>query len=215
MKSKFRRRRITNEVDDVIDSEFDEKNENEKFAKIFENSLIQSYIDSNFSNLNDSIFDAKFERFQISSLSNNSISEITMNSSKQTQSIRDSISDDQLLQFEKIFENEKEFFADFAKQSSISINRRRIKKFVFSIDCEIRTSQSKISRFDYKKLQISRQFQSKRRTNVINDVYNAKQVSGSHIHMMRALHALNIDENFDFDHISKSLNYREVRNSFH
>ena len=63
LKSKSHRRRITNEINDAIDSKFDEnENENEKFAKTFENSLIQSYIDSNSFDLNDSIFDAKIER---------------------------------------------------------------------------------------------------------------------------------------------------------
>ena len=215
MKSKFRRRRITNKVDDVIDSELDKKNENEKFAKIFENSLIQSYIDSNSSNLNDSIFDAKFERSQTSQMSNKSISKITMTSSKQSQSTRDSVFDDQLLQSKKIFENEKNFSANFANQSSITIitHRKKIRKFALSIDCEIRIFKNEISRFDYKKLQTSRQFQTKNRANVINNTYNVKQMSKSHIHMIRALHVLNNDENFDFDHISKSLNYREIRKS--
>ena len=40
-------------------------------------------------------------------------------------------------------------------------------------------------------------------------------MSKFHIHMMRVLHAFNNDENFDFDHISKFLNYREIRKSFH
>ena len=217
LKSKSRRRRITNEIDDVIDSKFDEKNENEKFAKIFENSLIQSYIDSNFSNLNDSIFNAKFERFQIFQMSNNSISKITMILFKQSQSIRDFVFDDQLLQFEKIFENEFFFFANFANQFSITIiiRRKKIKKFALFIDREIRILKDEIFRFDYKKLQISRQFQTKNRANVINNTYNVKQMSKSYIHMIRVLHVFNNDENFDFDHISKSLNYREIRKSSH
>ena len=139
-----------------------------------------------------------------------------MTSSRQTQSFRDFVFDDQSSQFEKIWKNDENFFVDFAKQSSITIIvRRKNRKFVFSIDREIRILKNKIFRFDYKKLQTSRQFQSKRRANVINNTYNAKQVSKSHIHMMRVLHAFNNDENFDFDHISKSLNYREVRKSFH
>ena len=217
LKSKFRRRRITNEIDDVIDSKFDEKNENEKFAKIFENSLTQSYIDSNFSNLNDSIFDAEFERFQTSQMSNSSISKITIISSRQSQSICDFVFDDQLLQFEKIFENEKDSFANSAIQFSITIiiRRKKTKKFALSIDREIRIFKDEISRFDYKKLQTSRQFQSKNRANVINNTYNVKQMSESHIHMICVLHAFNNDENFDLDHISKFLNYREIRKSFH
>ena len=72
-----------------FDSKFDEnenenENENEKFAKIFENSLIQSYIDSNFFDLNNSIFDAKIKRFQIFQMSDNSISKTTMISFKQS-----------------------------------------------------------------------------------------------------------------------------------
>ena len=101
MNSKSHRRRITNEINDAIDSKF-EKNENEKFAKIFENSLIQSNVDSNFSNLNDSIFDAKFERFQIFFISNNSISKNTMILSKQIKLSNDFVFDDQTSQFEKI-----------------------------------------------------------------------------------------------------------------
>ena len=101
MNSKFYRRRITNEINDAIDSEF-EKNENEKFAKIFENSLIQSNVNSNFSNLNDSTFDTKFERFQIFFISNNSISKNTMILSKQIKLSNDFVFDDQTSQFEKI-----------------------------------------------------------------------------------------------------------------
>ena len=215
LNSKSHRRRITSEVNDAIDSEF-EKNENEKYVEIFENSLTQSNVDSNFSNLNDSIFDAEFERSQTFFISDNSISKNAMTSSRQTQSSRDSVFDDQSSQSEKIWENDENLSVDSAEQSSITIIvRRRNRKSASSIDREIRIFKSKTFRFDYKKLQISRQFQSKRRANVINNTYNAKQVSKSHIHMMRALHALNNDESFDFDHISKSLNYREVRKSSH
>ena len=105
---------------------------------------------------------------------------------------------------------------NFAKFSiTIIIRRKKIKKFVFSIDREIRIFKNKIFRFDYKKLQISRQFQSKKRVNVINNTYNAKQISKFYIYMMRVLHAFNNNKNFDFDYISKSLNYREIRKSFH
>ena len=150
-------------------------------------------------------------------MSNNSISKITMISSLQSQSIRDFVFDDQLLQFEKIFENEKNSFANFAIQFSITIiiRRKKIRKFAFFIDRETRILKNEISRFDYKKLQTSRQFQSKNRANVINNTYNVKQMSKSHIHIIRVLQILNNDENFDFDHISKSLNYREIRKSSH
>ena len=150
-------------------------------------------------------------------MSNNSISKTTMISFKQSQSIRNLIFDDQLLQFEKIFENEKNSFANFTKQFSISIiiRRKKIKKFAFFIDRETRIFKNEIFRFDYKKLQISRQFQSKNRANVINNTYNVKQMSKFHIHMMRVLHAFNNDENFDFDHVLKFLNDRKIRKSFH
>ena len=140
-----------------------------------------------------------------------------MISSKQSQSTRNSVFDNQLLQFEKIFENEKDSFANFTKQFSITIiiRRKKIKKFAFFIDRETRILKNEISWFDYKKLQTSRQFQSKSRANVINNTYNVKQMSEFHIHMMRVLHAFNNDENFDFDHISKFLNYREIRKSSH
>ena len=101
MNSESHRRRVTNEINDVIDSKF-EKNENEKYVEILENSLIQSNVDSNSSNLNDSIFDAKSERSQISSISDSSISKNAMISSRQTQSSRDSVFDDQSSQSEKI-----------------------------------------------------------------------------------------------------------------
>ena len=218
MKSKSHRRRVTNEINDAIDSEFDEdENENEKFAKIFENSLIQSYIDSNSFDLNDSIFDAEIERSQTFQMSDNSISKTTMTSSRQSQSTRNFVFDDQLLQSEEIFENEKDSSADSTEQFSITIiiRRKRIKKSASFIDRETRIFKDEISRSDYKKLQTSRQFQSKNRANVINNTYNVKQMSKSHIHMMRVLHALNNDENFDFDHISKLLNYHEARKSSH
>ena len=133
------------------------------------------------------------------------------------QSIRDFVLENQLMQSEKIFENEKKNFTKFVEQFSITITQRKFKKraTIFFIDRETRIFKSKISRSDYDKLQNLRQFQLKKRANVINNTYNVKQISRFHIHMIRVLHALNNDENFDFDHISKFLNYREVRKSFH
>ena len=164
--------------------------------------------------MNDSNFDAKFDRFQTFSISNNSISKITITSSKQIQSSSDFVSDEQLKQFEKIWKNESS--VNSAKfPITIITRRKKTRKSVSSIDRETRILKNKISRSDYKKLQILRQFQSKKRANVINNTYNAKQISKFHIYMMRVLHAFNNDENFDFDHISKSLNYRETRKSFH
>ena len=57
----------------------------------------------------------------------------TMISSKQSQSTRNFVLDDQLLQSEKIFENEKDSSADSTEQSSITIitRRKKIRKSAF------------------------------------------------------------------------------------
>ena len=211
--SESHRRRVTNGANDAIDSGLEE-DEDEEFAEVSEDSLTQPDVDSNSSDLNDSAFGAESERFQASPIPDSPIPEITMVSPRQIQPPSDSVSDEQLEQSEEIWENESS--VDPAESPVTIITRRkRTRRPASPIDRETRIPKGKVSRPDYKKLQISRQFQSKGRANVVNNTYNAKQVSGFHIHMVRALHALNSGESFGLGHISESLNYREARKSPH
>ena len=166
--------------------------------------------------LNDSAFGAEPERPQASPIPDSPIPENAMAPPRQTQPPRDPVSDDQSSQPEETWENDEDPSAGPAEQPPATITvRRRNRRPAPPTDRETRTPKSKAPRPDYKKLQTPRQFQSKKRANVINNTYNAKQVPKSHIHMMRALHALNSDESFGLDHISKPLNYRETRRSPH
>ena len=86
-------------------------------------------------------------------------------------------------------------------------------------DRSTRSKDTNIARFDYFKtnnLNIKRIKdikKPKRFVNVVNNVYQAKQVLKTHIHMIRVLHALQSDENFDLDHVSKSMNYKKTLKS--
>ena len=51
--------------------------------------------------------------------------------------------------------------------------------------------------------------------NVVHNVYQDKQVSKSHIHMVRALNALKSGESFGLAHVSEPLNYKQARASPH
>ena len=166
--------------------------------------------------LNDSAFGAEPERPQASPIPDSPIPENAMAPPRQTQPPRDPVSDDQSSQPEETWENDEDPSAGPAEQPPATITvRRRNRRPAPPTDRETRTPKGKAPRPDYKKLQTPRQFQSKGRANVVNNTYNAKQVPGSHIHMVRALHALNSGESFGLGHISEPLNYREARKSPH
>lgn len=85
-----------------------------------------------------------------------------------------------------------------------------------------RTSRLKageIDRPDYKKAndvdikRIKNTNKPKGSANVVNNVYKAKQVPKSHIHMVRALNALQSGESFGLGHISEPMSYREALKS--
>ena len=212
------RRRVTSGVNDAIDSGLDEdEDEDEEFAKAPENPLTQPYTDSNSSDLNDSTFGAEAERSQTSQVPDSPIPETTMAPPRQSQPTRNPVPDDQLLQPEETSENEEGPSAGPTEQppATITTRRKRTRKPAPPTDRETRIPKGETPRPDYKKLQTPRQFQSKGRANVINNTYNVKQVPESHIHMVRALHALNSGESFGLGHISEPLNYREARKSPH
>ena len=70
-----------------------------------------------------------------------------------------------------------------------------------------RSQAGKIPRMDYKKLN------SKSSTNIVNNVYHAKQMPNSHVHMIRALHALQTEESYKLGHVSEPISYKEARTS--
>ena len=70
-----------------------------------------------------------------------------------------------------------------------------------------RSQAGEIPRMDYKKLN------SKGSTNIVNNVYHAKQVPKSHVHMIRALHALQTGESYGLGHVSEPISYKEARKS--
>ena len=74
---------------------------------VFANKLTQSYINANFLNSNVSILNKIFERSQITSHFENSIFENMMTLSSQSQSICDSVFNEEIIELEKFVEREK------------------------------------------------------------------------------------------------------------
>ena len=157
-----------------------------------------------------------FEELRDSSLSISSILETTTPAPPQSQSIRESLFEDQLQQREEEFEDElvelntiaSASFATSATPVAFARKTRGKASSSSSSDRKTRTQKSKLAKFDYAKLHDSKKVKS-----TINNVYKAKQMSKSHIHMMRALNALTSDESFDLKHTFESMNYREARRS--
>ena len=184
--------------------------------------ILESFIESQ--RVNNAKYEAKrkstntndFEKFRDSSLSTSSILETTIFASSQSQFIRESLFEDQLQQREEEFEDElielniiaSISFATFATSIAFARKTRDKASSSSSSDRKTRTQKSKLAKLDYAKLHDFKKIKS-----IINNVYKAKQMSKSHIHMMRALNALISDESFDLEHTFEFMNYRETRRS--
>ena len=72
-------------------------------------------------------------------------------------------------------------------------------------DRSTRTQEGKLPNQDYKEIH--------NKGRKINNVYQAKQVPKSHIHMIRALNALMSGESFGLGHVSEPLNYKQALKS--
>ena len=75
-----------------------------------------------------------------------------------------------------------------------------------------RSKTDKLPSVDYKKLHNSGE-RSKGTTNNLNGLYNAKHIPNSHNHLQRALNSLMTEENFELEHVSESLIYKQALNS--
>ena len=123
---------------------------------------------------------------------------------------------------EKLSENE---LTDDTFTQSISLTSTRKKRnktfsssfsnrdFRLKVDAITRSNYYKTDNLDIKRIKDIKK--SKRFVNIVNNVYRVKQMLKTHIHMIRAFHALQSDESFDFDHVSESMNYKEALKFFY
>ena len=153
----------------------------------------------------------------------NVISKNVMSASQQTQSMRESLSDEQLQAARKehtdeLINENAETVSNIASvsestASSTNSSRKRDKDFVFiTVDCSTRSKASKLSSMNYKKFHNSEK-RSKETINYLNDLYNVKHIFNSHNHMQRALNTLMTEKNFELKHVSESLIYKQALNS--
>ena len=167
----------------------------------------ESFATQNISNFDDS------SNLHDSSLLDNSISKIFIPALKQTQSIREFISNDQLPRFEE--ESEDKLIKDFelaitsAASQAFNLNehatRRTRNKAPSSsfTNFKTRTQKGKIERPDYKKLN-----NLKKSKDTLSNVYQAKQILKSHVHMIRVLNALINNEILKLNHTFEFMNYK-------
>ena len=163
----------------------------------------------------------------------NVISKNVMSASQQTQSMRESLSDEQLQTAQEKHTDELtnenaetvSNIASVSKSTASSTNSSRKrdkvfisivesdKDFVFIIvDRSTRFKANKLSSMNYKKFHNSEK-RLKETINYLNDLYNVKHIFNSYNHMQRALKALMIEKNFELKYVSKSLIYKQTLNS--
>ena len=208
-------------------------NESEK-VQIFMTSKSLSKNDNGGENINESDEIEKKKNFadatdlQSSSLPTNVlfinvISKNVMSASQQTQSMRESFSDEQLQtareeHTDELINESVETVSDTASVSEstaslINSSRKRDKDFAFiTVGCNTRSKADKLSSMNYKKFYNSEK-RSKGTINYLNDLYNVKHILNSYSHMQRALNALMIEEIFELKHVSKSFIYKQALNS--
>ena len=193
------------------DTNTDDDAENAKNAKFEEKKFIEISKD----HISDS---TSTNELQVSSFSDNFIFEISTSSFKVSQQ-----NENFVFEIQKDMNENELTFDSFNSSTSFAFNsRKRSKTFsLFSFDRSTRSKDINIARFDYFKTnnlnikRIKNIKKSKKFVNVVNNVYQIKQVFKIHIHIFRILHALQHDENFDFDHISKLMNYKKTLRSFY
>ena len=160
---------------------------------------------------------------QPSFLPTNVISKNVMPALQQTQSMRESFSDEQLQvareeHTDELISKSVETASNTASvsestASSKNSSRKRNKDFVsITADRNTRFKTDKLSSMNYKKLHNSEE-RSKGTINYLNDLYNIKHIFNSHNHMQRALNALMTEKNFELKHMSESLIYKQALNS--
>ena len=163
----------------------------------------------------------------------NVISKNIMPALQQTQSMRESLSNEQLQTAGKeytdelINENAKTAsnIASVSESTASSTNssRKRDKVFTLIVESEkdfvfitvhynTRFKTGKLLSMNYKKLHNSEK-QSKETINYLNNLYNVKYIFNLYNHMQRALNALMTEKNFELKHVSKSFIYKQTLNS--
>ena len=117
---------------------------------------------------------------------------------------------------EKLNENELTNDTFIQSISLTSTRKKRNKTFSLSfsnrdfrlkIDAITRSNYYKTNNLDIKRIKNIKK--SKKFVNIVNNVYRIKQMFKIHIHIIRVFHALQNDENFDFDHVFESMNYKK------
>ena len=151
-----------------------------------------------------------------------------MSASQQTQSMRESLSDEQLQAVREEYTDElinenaetASNIASVSESIASSTNSlwKRDKVFTFivesdkdfvliTVDRSTRSKTDKLSSMNYKKFYNSKK-RSKEMINYLNDLYNVKHIFNLHNHMQRALNALIIGKNFELRHVSESFIYK-------
>ena len=152
------------------------------------------------SDTNDFIFEISISFFAISQQNESTIFETREEQSE------NELTDDTFALSTSLTSTRKK--RDKTSSSSSSNRNSRLKKDNIARSNYYKTNNLNIKRIkDIKK--------SKRFVNVVNNVYQIKQVSRIHIHMIRALHALQSDESFDLDHVFESMNYKKALKSLY
>ena len=152
----------------------------------------------------------------------NVISKNVMFASQQTQSMRESLSNEQLQVARKehingLINESAQTVSNIASisesiASSLNSSRKRDKDFVLIIvDRNTRFKADKLSLMNYKKLHNSEK-RSKETINYLNNLYNVKHIFNSHNYMQKVLNALMTEKNFELKHVSESLIYKQTLN---
>ena len=202
-------------------------NESEKI-QTFMTSKSLSKDDNDDGNINENDETEEEKNFadatdlQSSSLFINIISKNVMSASQQTQSMREPLSNEQLQaarkeHTDKLINKNAETASNIVSVSesivsSINSSWKRDKDFVpITVDRSTRFKTDKLSSMNYKKLHNSEK-RSKGTINYLNDLYNVKHIFNLYNHMQRALNALMIKKNFELEHVSEWLIYKQALN---
>ena len=170
---------------------------------IFDDEFHDSFIDAT-DLFDDSMFQDSMFVFKQSNAFKTKINDINFSEKKKKNNERDNSTSTSNTATSTSFA----FFVNFA----FSAFQRRIRQSTSSssfFDKKTRIQIEKLDRINYKKLNI------KKSTNIVNNVYHVKQMSKCHIHIIRALHALQIEKNFDLNHIFESIDYKKIKTSFY
>ena len=105
-------------------------------------------------------------------------------------------------------------FTVYISKSFRKINNQTFYTFSHIVfDTITRSNYYKTNNFDIKRIKNIKK--SKKFVNIVNNVYRVKQLFKIFIYMIRAFHALQNHENFDFDHVFESMNYKKTFKFFY